>query len=145
MQGDKKVNWLKHTLINVLLLVLIFPFIKPTRGEIYILMLAGVLIDTDHLINDISKKRIVGKGLKGAIKFWWQAGNFDFNEFHFLHNIEIIALLFLLSFTYKESLLFISLGFLFHISGDAIMAIRQKESLRALRKYSLIYFLHGNY
>ncbi len=138
-------NWLKHTLINIFLIILISPFLKPTRGEIYVLLFAGVLIDADHLINDLSKKRMEGMNLKEIIKFWWDAGDKTLNEFHFLHNIELVAFLFALALAYSDALLFISLGFLSHLAGDAFLTIRYNKSLDKLRNFSLFCFLRGDY
>ncbi len=138
-------NWLKHMLVNALLLTLIFPFVKPMLSEIYILMLAGILIDADHLVNDFSKYRIRGKSFKEVIKYWWRAGDSDLGEFHFLHNIETVALLFVISAIYAEILLFVSLGFIFHLVGDVSMAVRHEKSFKALRKYLVFYFFKGDY
>ncbi len=140
-----KMNWLKHTLVNIVLLILITPLVKPTHGEIYVLLLAGILIDADHLVNDFSKHRVKGKPFKAVIRYWWQAGDSDVREFHFLHNIETITLLFVISAIYSEILLFVSLGLIFHLVGDVLITLRHEKSFKALRKYSAFYFFKGDY
>lgn len=132
-------NWLKHTLINILLIALTFSFLKPSAKEVGIILAAGLLIDADHLLNHFSKKRI--KGIRQAVRLFWDSGNNYMKEFHFLHSIEIVAALFILSFFYGRIFLLIGLAFLFHMTGDIILTRNHKKSWMVLDEFSLISFM----
>jgi len=119
----------KHFILGLLFAIFLY-FIFPQIGliEFTIIFLSSFLIDIDHYLyyvykkKDFSLKNSYQWFMKRREKFlslpWKQRNNFNIN-LSILHGIEVLVILFLLSFIHKY-FLFVFVGFAFHLLLDSI-------------------------
>jgi len=117
--------------IFAFILLLLFPAIKLIGFSI--IVLSSVLIDIDHYIYYVIKKRDLN--LKNAYN-WFVENEKKFRQLPlrkkrqvcpplcFLHNLEFLLIFAVLSF-YSHIFLFIFTGFIFHLFLDSILAAYQ--------------------
>ncbi len=119
----------KHFIFGLIFAAFLY-FIFPQVGliEFSIIIFSTVLIDVDHYLYYVYKKKDLS--LKNSYKWFmkrrkkffsisWKQRNAFKISFSFLHGIEVLAILFLLSFIHKY-FLFVFTGFAFHLLLDSI-------------------------
>lgn len=135
----------KHIIFGILfsgICYLLFPKIEIIGASI--IFLSTVLIDVDHYIYYIYKKKDFN--LKNAYNWFIKSvnkflslpikqRNNVYTAFCFLHGIEILLLLLILT-SFSKYFFFILIGFSFHLLLDYINEIPQKNRID---KLSLIY------
>lgn len=109
---------------HILLGLLLLPFYLIFGKIIFIIIIASILIDIDHLQILFENNAFSLKKIKCTIREVNKRYNShspdSFNRQYFIfHSLEFNLLLILLSFLYKP-LIFIFLGFSFHILCDLI-------------------------
>jgi len=126
-----------------LFLFIIFPKIEVVG--FLIIFLSSFLIDIDHYIYYVFKKRDLS--LSRAYKWFIQKRkkylvlsrkkrNEVYLEIHFLHGVEILIMLFLLGLFVCKYFFYILIGFAFHLFLDII---HQRKFHDRLDRISLIY------
>lgn len=111
----------------------------------FIIILSTVLIDVDHYIYFIYKKKDLN--LKHAYNWVIETGKKFYSlpkterdkfylGIYFLHGVEILCVLFILGIFISEYFLFIFIGFLFHLFLDVIYQIIRKKKIT---KVSLVH------
>jgi len=127
-----------HIIINLILSLILLPFINP----IYVLIffLSSILIDVDHYLYYVFEKKRFS--LKSAYN-WYVLEKSRFHNlsleekkkhryFIFIfHSLELLIILFIASL-YIPILFFITLGFSIHLIEDMLVAIRYKYLNRKL-------------
>jgi len=130
-------------LIVSVVLYLVFPEVE-LLGLIVFLM-ASVLIDVDHYLYYIYKKR--DWSLVGAVSWFVKRGKIlkkmgrkkcseFYTGFCFLHGVESLVLFGVLGFFVWDIFYFISLGFAFHLCLDYI---HQVQIMDRIDKFSILY------
>jgi len=134
-----------HALLGFILFFILIYFFDFSLFNGIIVMLSSVLIDIDHYLYYLYKKRDLS--LKNAYEYFIKKKK-KLNElskeerkkfysaFCFLHGIEILLILFLLGFFLSSFFYYILLGFSFHLICDYIWLFERKMRLD---KISLIY------
>ena len=126
-----------HAVINtglggITLSILRHPIISI---ELLIIILAGILIDIDHLFVEILKGTI--RYPKKVIKYWASIPNKHTGELHIFHSYEFLSIVLFLWF-FNSIFLFIFLGLFLHFLADGITNYRNAKSFKWLRDYSII-------
>lgn len=136
-----------HILLGVLFSVLLY-FLFPELNllSILIIFLSSFLIDVDHYLYYIYKKKSIG--LYGAYQ-WYKKNTIKFHlflskeqqkktyiGFYIFHGLEILIILFFLGNYISSFFIFILIGFLFHISIDLVY---EKIFDKRMDKFSIIY------
>lgn len=133
-------NVIAHVLIN-LTLGSLFLFVsgRPIfSNELVIIVISGVLIDIDHIFNEIWKGTI--KNPKKIIKYLTSIADLHTGELYFFHSYEFLLLIAYLSF-YQNIFFYVLIGLVFHFMADAITNTRATKSLNWLKEYSVLYNL----
>jgi len=133
---------LPHLISGIIFSLILF-FIFPQINLIgsFIIVISTVLIDIDHYIYFIYKKK--DWNLKNAYDWSIEVckkfsslpktqRNKFYSGFCFLHGIEILIILIILGILVSKYFLFIFIGFLFHLFSDVIYQIVQRERVDKL-------------
>jgi hypothetical protein len=130
-------NTIFHFLINIIIAILL----KLNLVEILLVGFGGVLIDIDHIFYMIFGEKIYS--FKKAAKFSKKEFKLMRPHFFFLHFVEVIGLLLVISYLVSWYALLIFFGFLLHWIFDALKYIYVYKSFSPwIRYYSLIaYFI----
>lgn len=131
-------NSLKHVLLNSVLGFIYLNFIRAEWNWgifIIIVLFGGILIDFDHLLNDLMSRR-VEKPYK-LLKYWEYICDKHTGEIYVFHVIELWAIIFILSFRY-EVLFYFFLAWLFHFIADAITSTYHQKNFEWIYDYSII-------
>jgi len=125
-----------HFLINIIIAFLL----KLNLVEIILVGLGGILIDIDHVFYIIFGEKIYS--FKKAVKFHKREFKLMRPHFFFLHFIEIIFILLIISYFVNWYAFLIFFGFLLHWLADALKYIYVYKSLNPwIKYYSLIFYL----
>ena len=134
-----------HIIINLIIGLILLIFINPIY--VLIIFLASILIDVDHYIYYIFKKKRFS--LKSAYN-WYVIEKQKFHDlslkekkkhryFIFIfHGIESIIILLIISL-FIPSFIFIALGFTIHLIEDFLIALKFKYMKRKLFLSQAIY------
>jgi hypothetical protein len=123
-------------------LLLLFPRIGLIG--FFLILASSVLIDVDHYLYYVYKKRDLSliksynwyiQRSKKFLLFSWEKRNKFYPGFLFLHGIEILIILFFLSFILKY-FFYILIGFAFHLLLDLVF---QTIYWDRIHKVSVIY------
>ena len=126
-------------------LFLFFIFPKIEIVGFLIIFLSSFLIDIDHYIYYVFKKRDLSlsraykwfrKRHKRLLSLSRKKRNEIYTEIHFFHGIEILIILFLLGLFVHKYFCYILIGFAFHLFLDVI---HQRKIHDRLDRISLIY------
>ena len=122
-------NILFHFFINILL---VLPF-KLSLFEILLVGIGGVLIDIDHILFMIFKKKLYS--IKDMLKF--HRINFKLMTPHFFifHMVEIILLFMITSYFLNWHVFLISVGFALHYLMDIIKYLWVYKSFKPWISY----------
>ncbi|MDO8528973.1 MAG: hypothetical protein Q7S06_03745 [Nanoarchaeota archaeon] len=121
-------------LISAIIFSGIFFLISPSIGFLGVLLiiLSAVLVDVDHYIFYAVKKRDLS--LVNAYK-WYQSNRVRTHHlsrkekskiyfgFHFLHGIEIFAIIYLLYAYVNPVFLYVMMGYSLHFFGDLLVEV----------------------
>ena len=121
----------EHLIVGVIFTVILF-FINPSIGFLgaLLIVLSTVLVDIDHYIFYAIKKRDLS--LINAYK-WYQSNRVKTHHlskkekskiyfgFHFLHGIEIFAIIYLLYAYINPIFLYIMMGYSLHFFADLLV------------------------
>lgn len=135
-------NSLKHMLINGIFAALISKiFLGFIDMKFFVIVVAvGALVDIDHLFQAMHDGMI--KHPAKLIRFWAQSVNKHISHFYLFHTYEVVLLLVLLGIIFNDLLfLFIALGILLHLIGDAITNTNFMHGLGWIPHYSIICIL----
>jgi len=119
----------KHFIFGLIFAAFLY-FIFPQVGliEFSIIIFSTVLIDVDHYLYYVYKtknfslrnaSRWFMKRRRKSFSLSWKKRNDLKTDFFFLHGVEVLFLLILLSFIHKY-FLFVFVGFAFHLLLDSI-------------------------
>jgi len=124
-----------HIILGLIFSVLLF-FLHITILEASLIFLSSVLIDVDHYLFIIKRKKIWN--LKKA--FYWHKNLPKDHKpmMHIFHSIEFLILILILSFFIKI-FLFILIGLLFHSVFDIFDLLYNKRY--NVREFSMIRYL----
>lgn len=141
----------EHLIIGIIASVILY-LLYPSTGIIGILLIISttVLVDVDHYIFYVFKKKDIN--LVRAYK--WYINNIRkthhlsreekrkiFFGFHFLHGVEILAIIYLLYLKVSPIFLYVLIGYSLHYFADLIV---EGIWCRTLDKISVIYsFFRG--
>jgi hypothetical protein len=129
-----------HSITHFFINIIIAAVLGLTPLEIFLVGLGGVLIDIDHIFYMVFGEKI--HSLKKAIKFHKREYKLMRPHFFFLHFIEIIIILMILSYFINWYLFLIFAGFLLHWIFDALKYIYFYRSIVPwIEYYSLIVYL----
>lgn len=141
----------EHLIVGIIFAVVLF-LIFPSVGisGMFLIIASAVLIDVDHYIYYISKKN--DKSLIRAYK-WYIEGMRKTRHlprkekrkiyfgFHFLHGVEILAIIYFLYIYVSQTFLYIFLGYSLHLFADLLV---EGVWYGTTDKISVIYsFFHG--
>jgi len=112
-----------HILLGAIFSILIYYFLGLSLFETSLIFLASFLIDFDHYIWHLNKKK--NFNLKKAY-FYLKEINLSKPLFMIFHTIEFLLLIFLISFLW-EGFLFILIGMLFHSVLDIVQMAHDNE------------------
>ena len=131
---------LKHLLINISLGILILFVLNERIFSINLLLiiLAGVLIDIDHVFNEIYKGTI--KNPRKVIRYWASTQDKHVKELYLFHSYEFLFILLVLSFIFMP-LIYILIGLIIHFITDGITNYNDIKSFSWLKHYSVIWWL----
>lgn len=132
-------NWLKHILTGFIFASLYSLFFGLNATAFFIIVFGAIPIDFDHIINDIAKGRI--KNPKKMLKRWYKTADIHTGEFHFLHNIEFLIVVFLLAL-YSKIFYYLLLSFALHIAADYYMKVRHTKSFDIKDFSVILHFLN---
>lgn len=108
-----------HIMLGIIFVVILY-CLFPRIGilNLWIIFLSSVLIDVDHYIVYVKRKRKLG--LMGAF-LWYDKRIKNKKEcgFHFLHTVEIHVFIFILAF-FWHILFLVFIGIMFHSITDFI-------------------------
>jgi hypothetical protein len=135
-----------HFFIGLIASVILY-FGFPDIGilNLVVFLLASVLIDVDHYLYYVYKKKdwSLVNSVRWFLKkraFMRKAGRKVRNEvwvgFFFLHGIEVLTLIWLLGFFIWDIFYFVLLGFLLHLILDYVHQIRERDRFD---KFSIVY------
>ncbi len=128
-------NIIFHFLINIIIAILL----KLSHVEIILVGLGGILIDIDHIFYIIFGEKIYS--FKKAVKFHKREFKLMRPHFYFLHFLEIIFVLLIISYYFNWYFFLIFFGFLLHWIFDALKYIYvYKSFLPWIKYYSLIVY-----
>ncbi|MFQ5531376.1 MAG: hypothetical protein ACE5ES_02045 [Candidatus Nanoarchaeia archaeon] len=128
----------RHFIFGLIFSIIIFYlFPQITLTEFFIIFFASFLIDIDHYIFYVFKKKDIS--LKNAYKWYItnskkvfslekKQRNKYYNGFYFLHGVEVLLILLLLTFL-SNYFFFIFIGFLFHLLLDYIEEIKYHDRI----------------
>jgi len=125
-----------HLFFGFLFTYLIYWFTSLTTFQASLIFLSSVLIDFDHYIFIMKRKKIFN--LKKA--YFWNKNLPDKHKpiMQIFHTIEFLAFTFILTF-FWEGFLFILIGMLFHSILDIIYLFNKKAVFT--REFSFIKYL----
>jgi len=135
-------NTIKHFLINAIVASVIS---KLTLGYIdmyffWIVSLSGVLIDLDHFFVAVYTGLI--NHPRKLLKYWWHITDKRVKAFYIFHTFEFTFLMILIGIMFNNFVfLFIAIGLLLHLIGDAITNTIQAHGLSWVSDYSLLYIV----
>jgi hypothetical protein len=135
-----------HFLIGTIVSLFLY-YVFPEIGflNLVIFLLASVLIDVDHYLYYVYRKK--NWGPINATKWFLEKGrilknaeqktrNEFYTGFYFLHGVEVLILLVILGYLTSSFFYFICLGFLLHLILDYVY---QSKTRDRFDKFSIIY------
>ena len=140
-----------HILFGFIFSFIIFIYFDLTLVSFLIIFLSSVLIDVDHYLYYVYKKKDLSlkRAYKWFLKLEKKINSFPIKKrrdywlaFCILHSIELISILLFLGIIFNLNFLrFIAIGFLFHISLDIIFMLHDSP-YNTLTVVSLIYQIY---
>jgi hypothetical protein len=133
-------NWLKsyRSLISDLLLhitvsIAAILVLKLNSPQSLILLLAGSLIDIDHLFYLVFYKHLLN--FENMVDWSREEQKMHNPHFYVFHNIEVIALILLIGKAYSANIFILGIGFFLHYLGDVATYIYYYKSFKTWPKY----------
>jgi len=122
-----------HLTISFIAGIFMLNLFRWTDTEFLIFLASSLLIDIDHLLYFLSKR----KGVSETIALWKAHYRKKVPGIYVFHSIEFIIALAVASIAYRPAL-FVLLGVLVHLGSDAFLYIMHYKNLRWLRHWCLL-------
>lgn len=129
-----------HVILGAIFSILVYYIFHITIFQASLIFLASVFIDIDHYLFHLNRKKSFS--LKEAYYFHKNLPKNHKPMMHFLHTIEIIILIFILSFVW-QGFFFIFIGMMFHSLLDVFEMAYNKE-LKCREFFLIRYMIHRN-
>jgi len=131
-----------HFLLGLIVSVILYlGFPEIGIFNLVVFLAATVLIDADHYLYYVYKKR--NWGLVGSVRWFLEKGKIlvkmkrkkrcgFYTGFCFLHGVESVILFGILGYFIWDAFCFVSLGFIFHLCLDYIHQIKMMDRIDRL-------------